>query len=107
MLSLLSRLHLTLAVALLHVSPPLAADQPLGKVEIAKRGKAATVLVEAKEARAYGTAFCIHSSGLFLTNEHVIHPANEGPITLIGSSTITLCNPVTNRYPAKAIAYAP
>jgi V8-like Glu-specific endopeptidase len=63
--------------------PALAADAPLRKVELARRGKAACALVEVKEAQAYGTAFCIHSSGLFLTNEHVIRPAHEGPITLI------------------------
>ncbi len=57
-----------------------AADEPLTKVEIAKIGKAATALVEVKSRFAYGSAFCIHPSGLFLTNEHV---AGQGNLAII------------------------
>jgi S1-C subfamily serine protease len=57
-----------------------AADEPLSKVEIAKIGKAATALVEIKSRAAYGSAFCIHPSGLFITNEHV---AGQGDISIV------------------------
>jgi len=47
-----------------------AADEALSRVEIGKRSKAATALVEVKTSRSYsyGSAFCVHPSGLFLTN---------------------------------------
>src|SRR6516165_4019689 len=54
-----------------------AADEPLARTQLAKLGKAATALVEVKAGPAqglhqgYGSAFCIHPSGLFVTNEHV------------------------------------
>ena len=47
---------------------------------IAKRAKAATVLVEAKPI--YGSGFCVHQSGLFVTNEHVVRRTPE-TITLV------------------------
>ncbi len=56
------------------------ADKP-AKVEIAKRGKAATAFVEVPK-RGTGTAFCVHPSGLFVTNEHVVR-GTEGEITLV------------------------
>lgn len=68
-----------LLVVLLLASASSGAE-PLTKAEIAKRGKAATALVHIKARRAFGTAFCIHSSGLFVTNQHVVN----------GQSTITL-----------------
>jgi hypothetical protein len=46
-----------------------AADDVLSREAIAKRAKASTALVEIKPT--YGTGFCVHSSGLFVTNEHV------------------------------------
>ncbi len=49
-----------------------AREEPLSREAVAKRAKLGTVLVDAKPT--YGSGFCIHSSGLFLTNEHVIHP---------------------------------
>ena len=57
------------------------ADKPT-KVEIAKRGKAATVFVEVP-GRGTGTAFCVHPSGLFVTNEHVVRGAERAEITLV------------------------
>jgi hypothetical protein len=69
---------LALVVLLLGPAAAPAADGVLSRVELAKLGKAATALVEMKEPWAYGTAFCIHPSGLFLTNEHVVHEAGPG-----------------------------
>jgi WD40 repeat protein len=61
-----------------------AADEGLSRVEIARIGKPATALVEVKLADGfgYGSAFCIHPSGLFLTNDHVTASA-QGDITLV------------------------
>ena len=58
-----------------------AASEPVPREELAKRGKAATAYVELS-ARA-GTAFCLHASGLFITNEHVTHDAGSREITLV------------------------
>ena len=83
----MSRAHHAFIVALLFslrwagASP---ADEPLARTQLAKLGKAATALVEVKAGPAqglrqgYGSAFCVHRSGLFVTNEHVVHPS--GPI---------------------------
>jgi hypothetical protein len=58
-----------------------ATDQGLSRAQIAQTGKPATALVEVKVPGrfGYGSAFCIHSSGLFLTNAHV----PKGDITLV------------------------
>lgn len=61
--------------------PSARGDKPT-RVEIGKRGKAATVFVDAGAAGT-GTAFCIHPSGLFVTNEHVIRGAKDGTVTLV------------------------
>jgi hypothetical protein len=58
-----------------------AADEPLSREEVAKRGKAATALIEIKPRQA--SAFCVHPSGLFVTNEHVIREGGSSPINLI------------------------
>ncbi len=55
------------------------AQKPLSRVDIARIGKAATALVEVKAPHGFGSAFCIHPSGLFLTNAHV----TKGDVTLI------------------------
>lgn len=55
--------------------------EKLAKVEIGKRGKAATAYVDVPE-RGSGTAFCIHPSGLFVTNEHVVRGAAEAIVVL-------------------------
>src|SRR5262249_44894334 len=52
----------------------------LSREAIAKRAKASTVLVEVKPT--YGSGFCVHSSGLFVTNEHVVRQSTE-TITLV------------------------
>jgi WD40 repeat protein len=56
--------------------------QTLTKPEVAKIGKAATALVEARAGKASGSAFCINAAGLFLTNEHVVR-GDAGTIRLI------------------------
>jgi hypothetical protein len=62
-----------------------AADEPLARTQLAKLGKAATGLVEVKGGparglrQAHGSAFCIHRSGLFVTNEHVVYPRGPFP----------------------------
>jgi hypothetical protein len=73
-------------------------DEQLSRTQLARLGKSATVLVELggrpgqRMGQGYGSAFCIHGSGLFVTNEHVVHPRNqvygnqegaEGDITLV------------------------
>jgi S1-C subfamily serine protease len=57
---------------------PVHAEKPT-KVEIVKLGKQATALVEVKN-RGTGSAFCIHASGLFITNDHVIGNAETPEI---------------------------
>ena len=72
----------------LMLSPVFAArgaDKPT-KVEIGKRGKAATAFAEVPQVGS-GTAFCIHPSGLFVTNEHVVRGA-RGEITLVLNPTL-------------------
>lgn len=60
----------------------VARGADLSKVEIGKRGKAATAFVEIP-GRGSGTGFCIHPSGLFVTNEHVVRGAENSEITVV------------------------
>ncbi|OWK38029.1 S1C family serine protease [Fimbriiglobus ruber] len=62
----------------------LGVDDPLPKAEIARRGKGATALVEVK-GRGTGSGFCVHPSGIFVTNEHVGGPAGT-PVALVLNS---------------------
>ncbi len=48
----------------------------LTKAEIARLGKLATALVES-ERGSFGSAFCVHQSGLYITNSHVIQDATS------------------------------
>jgi hypothetical protein len=68
-----------LTILLTALSPAPAADDGLTRAQLNKLGKPATALVEVKGRGMYGSAFCIHSSGLFLTNEHVA----QGELNLI------------------------
>jgi hypothetical protein len=65
----------TLAVFLCIIEPSPAADEALSRAAIAKRAKAATALVEVKPS--YGSGFCVHPTGLFMTNEHVVRQGTE------------------------------
>jgi hypothetical protein len=61
--------------------PPKAEAPP--PTDIVRNGKSATALVEVA-GRGYGTAFCVHASGLFVTNEHVARAAGKGgTLTLV------------------------
>lgn len=77
---LATRPGLAAAALAILLATSTAADKPT-KAEIAKRGKAATAFVEVP-GRGTGTAFCVHPSGLFLTNEHVVRGAT-GEVTLV------------------------
>jgi hypothetical protein len=57
-----------------------AAEDTPPRAAIAKRAKASTALVEVKPN--YGSGFCVHSSGLFVTNEHVVRQGTEA-VTLV------------------------
>jgi hypothetical protein len=70
--------------ALISFSWPTAAhadEKQPERTQLAKLGKAATAVVEVDEGNGhgYGYAFCIHESGLFVTNEHVVHPPGRLP----------------------------
>ena len=81
----ISRVAATLALLLLGTAL-FAADKPT-KVEIGKKGKAATAFVDVP-GRGSGTAFCVHPSGLFVTNEHVIRGAEKAEIILVLNPTL-------------------
>ncbi len=70
------------------------ADEGLSRLEIAKTGKAATALVVVKD-RGTGSAFCIHASGLFLTNEHVA----QGELSIV----LNPGHKTEKTYPARVI----
>src|SRR5262249_31310079 len=57
--------------------------EKLSRQEVARLGKAATAYVHVKLAAgtASGSAFCVHPSGLFVTNQHVIDGATA--VTLV------------------------
>src|SRR5438128_648068 len=76
---LASRRILATLLALAVACPTLVADEPLKRTDIVKLAKPATALVEVKPG--YGSAFCVHSSGLFVTNEHVVR--SGGAISVI------------------------
>jgi hypothetical protein len=73
---------LVLALSLTALARP--ADKELSRVEVARLGKASTALVEASVLRgkAHGSAFCVHPSGLFVTNEHVVRGAASVALVL-------------------------
>jgi hypothetical protein len=54
-------------------------EPPLRRTEIAKRAKAASGLLEFQDR--YATAFCVHPSGLFITNEHALRTSGQGSAT--------------------------
>jgi hypothetical protein len=58
-----------------------ADEGKLTKVEIGKRGKAATAFIHVP-GQGTGTGFCVHPTGLFVTNEHVVRGA-KGDVTVV------------------------
>jgi Trypsin-like peptidase domain len=80
----ISSLWITFALLLTAVAASRSADGELSRAEIGKIGKSATALVECQLTRGkgYGSAFCVHASGLFVTNEHVVHGADTISLVL-------------------------
>jgi S1-C subfamily serine protease len=80
----MTRFGYILCVAVLAVLAQAASARAdkLSRAEIGRRGKAATALVEVP-GRGSGTAFCVHPSGLFVTNEHVIRGKEKSEIKLV------------------------
>lgn len=80
------RHHLTRLVAVLSVltaaGPSLGQGEKLTRVEVGKRGKAATAFVDVPKGGT-GTAFCVHPSGLFITNEHVVRAGAAEEVILV------------------------
>jgi S1-C subfamily serine protease len=71
-------------LALAVLAPALAPGaEKLSRQEVAQLGKAATAYVHVKlpGGTASGSAFCVHPSGLFVTNQHVIDGATA--VTLV------------------------
>ena len=56
-----------------------AAEDPLTREAVAKRVKVSTALVQVKQGS--GSGFCVHPSGLFVTNEHVVRQSDT--VTLV------------------------
>jgi len=75
-----SRFFLATLCAVQFAAPAWA--EKLTKAEIGQAGKTATVFLEVP-GRGTGSAFCVHSSGLFLTNEHVVRGAEKAEIKLV------------------------
>ncbi len=73
MRSITCRLCIPPLTLLAIVASCLGGNESLSRVQIARLGKAATALVEVKNHRGngYGTAFCVHPDGWFVTNAHV------------------------------------
>jgi hypothetical protein len=78
----IDRLTLTAILIAFELTTAAVGAEKLSKVEIGKRGKAATAYVEVPSG-ASGTGFCIHPSGLFVTNEHVIQGAELADIIVV------------------------
>lgn len=67
----------------------IVAADPLPRSEVEKIGKAGTVLVEVKP-NGSGTGFCVHPTGWFVTNYHVVRDAPDGEVVVVvdaGQST--------------------
>ncbi len=74
---------LSAAFIALLVRPGAEADD-LTKAEVAKLGKAASVFVLAKTSS--GSGFCVHPSGLFITNAHVV--GADGEVTVVLNASL-------------------
>jgi hypothetical protein len=61
-----------LAVLLAVLGTCRADEEGLSRKKIAKAGKAATAIVEAKDSTVSGSAFCIHATGFFITSERAV-----------------------------------
>jgi hypothetical protein len=84
-------IHCTCGLALLITTTTDDSDKTPQRSDIAKLGKAATVLVEVKNnlmpgnvmpGASQGSAFCIHPAGYFLTNAHVVQDNSVASLIL-------------------------
>jgi len=57
---------------LLMLGPSQAMDKQLSDVDLAAKGKAATVLVEIGQSLGFASAFCVDDRGFYITNFHVV-----------------------------------
>jgi S1-C subfamily serine protease len=78
-MSLSARRRVALLVGLVLALAPVARADAPSRQAVAQAGKAASAFVQVKDGS--GSAFCVHPSGLFLTNHHVI--AGGGDVTLV------------------------
>jgi formylglycine-generating enzyme required for sulfatase activity/S1-C subfamily serine protease len=65
-----------------------ALGEGVPRAKITKAGKAATALVMGKTRSVQGSAFCINTTGIFLTNEHLVRDESEVSLVL-GSGSKT------------------
>jgi hypothetical protein len=77
----LARAACLLALAVVVAPKAPAQEAKLTKVEVGKRGKAATAFVLVP-GHGSGTGFCVHPTGLFVTNEHVVRGVT-GDVTVV------------------------
>ncbi len=59
-----------------------ATGEGVPRAKLNKAGKAATVLVIGKSRGAQASAFCVHSNGFFITNEHAVRDENSIDLVL-------------------------
>jgi S1-C subfamily serine protease len=75
-----------LLLLLLLATPAVAEEPRLTRAELARRGKAAVAFVLARSGQGrgtlQGTAFCVHPTGLFVTNAHVVGDATAIDLVL-------------------------
>jgi hypothetical protein len=66
-----------------------SADEPgdLSRAEIAQRGRAATAFLEVGPHRS-ATAFCVHKTGFFVTNAHVVQDQSANIKIVLNSGTL-------------------
>lgn len=80
-MSSITRLSLAVLVIFFLGGSAAWSDTP-DKIEIGRQAKSATVYIEIAGRRS-GTGFCIHPSGLLVTNDHVIRGARDTEITVV------------------------
>src|SRR6266536_424249 len=59
------------------------AASPVDSVAKAKKATALTEMMIPGQGKGFGSAFCIDSSGIFVTNAHVTDAARTGVVTLV------------------------
>src|SRR5262249_38182545 len=72
-----------LTAVLMVLAPAWADDEVLSRADIVKQVKPTIALIDV--APTYGSGFCVHSSGLFVTSDHLITSLQDG-----GTVTVVL-----------------